>query len=160
MKAVRSVETVAAPSAGRQVAFCSHCGESREPGEAQQRVCGSCGMGLMLEAPEDMAPSSDDLFLVIEATLSVGAVSRSAERFLGVHESDAVNRPIEELLAPADAESADGPGLASAIMWAARGDGEVREMQVRPANTFGVRCRARIGPCGPPDAALLVLSDA
>jgi hypothetical protein len=159
MKALRSVETVAAPKAGRKLAFCSHCGESRETDEVQQRVCDSCGMGLMLEAPEELAPSRDDLFIVIEATLSVGAVSRSAERFLAVHEADAVNRPIDELLAPANAESDDGPGLASAIMWAARGDGEVREMQVRPANTFGVRCRARIGPCGPPDAALLVLSE-
>ena len=30
---------------------------------------------------------------------------------------------------------------------------------VRPWNTFGVRMRARIAPCGPPRAALLVLED-
>jgi hypothetical protein len=29
---------------------------------------------------------------------------------------------------------------------------------IRPRDEFGVRFRARIGPCGPPHAALLVLT--
>ena len=42
---------------------------------------------------------------------------------------------------------------------AASGSGEPRTAVVRPRSEFGVRFRARIGPCGPPHAALLVLAD-
>ena len=40
----------------------------------------------------------------------------------------------------------------------AGGAGDSRTAVVRPRQEFGVRFRARIGPCGPPHAALLVLS--
>lgn len=137
------------------VAFCSHCAHTAD---TDTRVCDSCGLGIVLHAPTAVAPAADEAFLVVEATLSVGAVSRDAERFLGTSEADSVNRPLDELIVGADTESG-GPSLATSVMWAARGDGEVRELTVRPANTFGVRCRARIGPCGPPSAALVVLED-
>jgi hypothetical protein len=42
-------------------------------------------------------------------------------------------------------------------MWAARGEDEPRRVMVRPANVFGVRMPLRVGACGPPRAALLVL---
>ena len=44
----------------------------------------------------------------------------------------------------------------AAVAWAARGEEEVQTVFVRPANLFGVRMRARIVHCGPPQAALLV----
>jgi hypothetical protein len=142
----------------RWPAFCSSCGRAPE-GEPTpfSRVCEACGMGLILRAPPGVAPGPTDAFLVVEATLAVGAVSSEAERFLDVAESHAIHRPVAELIEAADAE-APGESLAAAIMWAARGDG-IRELEVRPAHTFGVRCRARIGPCGPPRAAVLVFSD-
>ena len=137
--------------------FCSHCGEAPDGDPAgAPRVCGSCGMGLMLQAPADVAPDSDAPFLVVDATLIVGAVSQEAERFLAVDEADVVNRPVTELLDVADAEAVD-VDLASAIMWAAGGEVAPRELYVRPTNTFGVRCRARVGPCGPPSAAVVIL---
>ena len=152
--------------AGRQVdapewaAFCSHCAHSVREAEAEvPRVCASCGMGLMLHAPVDVVPTSESAFVVADGTLAVGAMSRVAEEFLGVAEAQAVHRPLTELLAGADAEAA-GVNLASAIMWAAGGDVTTRVAFVRPTNTFGVRCRARIGPCGPPNAAVVVLEDA
>jgi hypothetical protein len=137
------------------VAFCSHCARAAD---TESRVCDSCGLGIVLHALESVAPGPGEAFLVVEATLSVGAVSRDAERFLGTSEADSVNRPLDELIVGADSE-AGGPSLATSVMWAARGDGEVRQVTIRPANTFGVRCRARIGPCGPPSAALVVLED-
>ena len=45
------------------------------------------------------------------------------------------------------------------LMEAARGEGEGRRIVVRPSAEFGIRFWARIGPCGPPRAALVVLSD-
>lgn len=113
-------------------------------------------MGLMLSAPPNIAPAAGDAFLVVNASLLVGAVSQAAERFLDVEEGEAVNRPVTELLASAEAES--GPvDLVTKITRAAAGDGDCRGAVVRPAATFGVRCRAHIGPCGPPSAAVLVL---
>ena len=120
-------------------------------------MCGACALGLILEAAETIAPTAGDAFLVLDRALSVCAVSRGAERLLAISEPDAVNRHLSALLMPADAEEAGGESLAVAVAWAARGDGPVRYTLVRPANTFGIRLNARIGACGPPRAALLVL---
>lgn len=120
-------------------------------------MCGACGLGLILESPADVAPKAGDAFLVLDRTLSVCAVSQAAERLLATSEPDAVNRHITNLLMPAEAEENGGEGLSLAVAWAARGAGATRTTIVRPANTFGIRLTARIGPCGPPRAALLVL---
>ena len=141
-----------------EVRFCSHCGTRPRPGEAisPTRVCAECGLGLLLQSAEDVAPSPGDPFLVLDHTLSVCAVSAAAERLLATPEIEAVNVPIASLLVPADSEDNGGAGLAAAIIWAARGDGGVSRTVVRPTNTFGVRLTARIAGCGPPRAALLV----
>jgi hypothetical protein len=98
--------------------------------------------------------------MVIDSSLTVCAVSKHAERLLNINETDAVNRHIGEFLVPGDAETAPNENLATLVTWAARGDAPQRDVVVRPTNTFGVRYWARIGPCGPPTAALLVLADA
>lgn len=165
MNARPALRLVAAPElapAPPSVPFCSHCGTrpsvsgkpSTSPGS---RVCGACGLGLILEAAEDIAPHAGDAFLVLDRALSVCAVSRGAEELLATSEPDAVNRHITDLLMPADAEEDGGETLAVAVAWAARGDGGSRTTIVRPANTFGIRLTARIAGCGPPRAALLVL---
>jgi hypothetical protein len=94
--------------------------------------------------------------MVLDATLSVCAMSEQAERLLATSETEAVNRHITELVVPADAEAQGPENLAVAVTWAARGDEATRTVVVRPATTFGVRLRARIASCGPPRAALLV----
>jgi hypothetical protein len=141
-----------------EVRFCSHCGTRPRPGEAisATRVCAECGLGLLLQCAEDVAPKPGDPFLVLDHTLSVCAVSAAAERLLATPEIEAVNVPIGSLLAAADADDNGGGSLAAAVIWAARGDGGVTRTVVRPANTFGVRLKARIAGCGPPRAALLV----
>jgi transposase len=141
------------------VSFCSHCG-TRPTVAAERlnsRVCGACGLGLILESRTDIAPRAGDAFLVLDRTLSVCAVSAAAEKLLATTEPDAVNRHITALLMPADAEDAASQSLSLAVAWAARGDAVTRTTVVRPANTFGIRLTARIGSCGPPQAALLVL---
>lgn len=139
--------------------FCGHCA-APSPGGApppSARVCSSCGLGLLLEAREDVVPTSRDAFLVVDSMLLIQAMSREAQTLLGVHEELAINRPVAELLVPADAES-QRAGLAEAIAYAADGhEAEPTRAFVRPWNTFGVRMRARIATCGPPRAALIVL---
>jgi hypothetical protein len=119
-------------------------------------VCPNCELGLLLHASSDVAPTRGDAFLVLDASLSICAVSAAAEDLLATRETEAVNRHITELLVPADAEAQSSSNLAVAVTWAARGDGQTRRVMVRPANTFGVRLGARIASCGPPTAALVV----
>jgi len=75
-------------------------------------------------------------------------------------EERAVNRPVAELLVPADSEAPGPTGFVAAVAQAAGGqDPDTARRFVRPWNTFGVRMRARIATCGPPRAALIVLED-
>lgn len=142
--------------------FCGHCGApppNNETPAPPARVCGECGLGLLLEASAEVAPRRDDAFLIVDGSLAVCALSEAGESLLAVAETDVINRPITELLVPADAEAAGPASLAGAIMQAAGGEDEVRRMMVRPANVFGVRMPLRVGACGPPRAALIVLED-
>ena len=141
------------------VAFCGHCGLAPHPEVAQRtRVCGHCGFGLVLRARSDVAPRTDEPFLVVDSTLSVCAVSAAAEGLLGVDETSAVNKHIVDFLVPADANASSADNLLVLLVAAASGPGAPRTAVVRPREEFGVRFRARIGACGPPHAALLVLA--
>jgi PAS domain-containing protein len=142
------------------VSFCGHCGMPPAPAVAQptSRVCGHCGLGLVLQASADVVPGADEPFLVIDSTLSVCAVSARAEELLGTDETQAVNRHVADFLVPADANAPSAENLLVLLVDAASGTGEPRTAVVRPRQEFGVRFRARIGPCGPPRAALLVLT--
>jgi hypothetical protein len=135
------------------VRFCSHCAE--RPGPAiESRICEECFLGLVLEAGADVAPEVGGAFIVLNDSMAVCAVSRAAESLLAIRETDAVNRHVTELVVPADAEA--GASLAAAVTWAARGDDSLRSVTVRPSNTFGIRMKARIGSCGPSQAAVVV----
>jgi hypothetical protein len=143
--------------------FCGHCAAPSPGGDAPApaaRVCRSCGLGLLLETREDAAPDPDDAFLIVDASLRLHGLSRQAERLLGVREDLVVNRPVSEFVVPADAEAGSRSGLAAAVAEAVGNGIESQHAFVRPANTFGVRVRARIVACGPPRAALIVLESA
>jgi len=145
------------------VAFCGHCGARPEhfPGtDAHSRVCQECQLGLLLETSADVAPALGDPFVVINGSLVVCALSENAEQLLGVGETEAVNHHIGEFLMPADVEARGQDNLIGAILAAAVGDGEPQTVVVRPTDEFGVRLWVKIGSCGPPRAALLVLSAA
>lgn len=139
--------------------FCSRCGEAPEldgPPPPFARTCGACGLGLVVEASAALAPAPGDAFLIVDSSLSVQALSPAAEELLAVDERDAAGRPLTELVVCADVE-AGGGALAHAIAEAA-GHDEPQRLTVRPAREFGVRVPLRIGICGPPRAALLVLA--
>jgi PAS domain-containing protein len=161
MRRLRAVRPVEADKGGLEVvSFCGHCAMRPEPvAQAQpSRVCGHCGLGLVLQATVDLAPRPDEPFLVIDTTLSVCAVSAAAEVLLGIDETQAVNKHVADFLVPADANAPSAENLLALLVEVAGGAGDSRTAVVRPRQEFGVRFRARIGPCGPPHAALLVLS--
>jgi PAS domain S-box-containing protein len=117
-------------------------------------------MGLVLQSPASTAPDATDPFLVVDGSLTICAVSRQAERLLGITETEAVNHHLSDLIVPGDSETPTAGNLVALLASAARGEAPVSNVVVRPANTFGVRYWARVGPCGPPTAALIVLADA
>jgi len=141
--------------------FCGNCAAPAPNEKApvpNARVCQECGLGLLLETRTDVRPSPRDAFLVVDATLTVQAVSLRAESLLDVSEEQALNRPVGELLVPADTEERARREFTRVIVEAATGVDEPAHVYVRPWNTFGVRMRARVGACGPPRAALIVLA--
>lgn len=153
---LRLVPAVAEPQP--QKTFCGHCGAEPET-DIHGRVCGSCGLGVLLTANADAAPSPTDPFMVVDGSLCVCAVSRLAEELLGTDETEAVNRHLSEFLVPADAEAASAENLMDLVINAAGESAEARVAVVRPPDEFGIRFRVQVGACGPPRAALLVLSD-
>jgi len=161
MRRLRALRPVQVDERGLEVvSFCGHCAMQPEPARhaPPSRVCGHCGLGLVLQATIDLAPHPDEPFLVIDTTLSVCAVSAAAEELLGIDETQAVNKHVADFLVPADANAPSAENLLALLVEVASGSGESRTTIVRPRQEFGVRFRARIGPCGPPHAALLVLS--
>ena len=158
----RALRAVRVDAHGRPVeAFCGHCGRPPEVTDQQPstRVCRRCGLGLVLQAPKGVAPQAGEPFLVVDSRLEVCALSRKAEDLLGVPETRAVNRHISEFLTPAAAETASPEDLLTSLVVAATNEEDAHTVVVRPVGEFGVRYRARIGPCGPPKAALIVLSE-
>ena len=141
-----------------RVAFCGHCGEPPPtPMAARSRVCALCGLGVVIEAGKDLAPKPGGSFLIVDRRLQLCGLSRGAESLLGVVEPAAVHRHISDFLEPADAEAGEPDALVGAITAGAGGLAPVRSIVVRPAGEYGVRYAARVGPCGPPQGALIVL---
>ncbi len=136
--------------------FCSHC--AREPsGRRHSRICAHCEMGVILEADPRMAPAPGAAFLVCDELLLVCAVSENAERLLGCSEPEAIHRPLSQLLVGADLDFQGIPRLPELLGEAARGDLDVTETVVAPLDAPHDHLRCRVGSCGSPVAALLVL---
>jgi hypothetical protein len=139
------------------VRFCGHCGLAPPtPMAARSRVCALCGLGVVITAAEDLAPCKGESFIIVDRQLKLCGLSRGAERVLEVNEPDAVHRHICDFLEPADAEAGQGDELLQSVI--AGGFVAPRTLVVRPAGEYGVRYSARVGACGPPAGALIVLA--
>lgn len=154
---LRLVQGEAAEAAPATVWFCGYCAarSPAAPASPHARVCDACGLGLLLETRCDLAPVGRDAFIVVDRQLTVQALSRRAEALLGLCEDAGIDRPLRELLIPADAEAA-GPDALDALVVQAASAAGCLTTHLRPRNIFGVRLKARVGSCGPPRAALLV----
>ncbi|MCW2995715.1 MAG: hypothetical protein JWQ18_3210 [Conexibacter sp.] len=142
-----------------QVSFCGHCGQAPPtPMAPLARVCARCGLGVVISAGADVAPRKGEAFVIVDRQLKLCGLSRGAERVLGVDEPEAVHRHVSDFLEPADAEAGQGDELLQSIIaGAAIGGAEPRNIVVRPTGEYGVRYAARVGSCGPPEGALIVL---
>jgi hypothetical protein len=125
--------------------FCTHCGVVTD--DAPQRVCGSCGLGVVLHCAREAAPRSGAAFLVVTTDLRVSAASVSASELF---DTDPNGQPLLDLL------RGDG-ALPRQVARAAMGSSKVSSAWVRTGE-HGRPLRARIVACGNPPAALVVLS--
>jgi hypothetical protein len=95
--------------------------------------------------------------VVVDRAARVCALSGVAETLLAVTERDAAGCPITELIAPVGDPPEDGPGMVALVRAVASGaQNEGRTRGVAAGATVAIR----VGPCGPPRAALLVLGTA
>ena len=154
------------PDAPRRRTFCGYCGhrpevEAEGGREAQSRVCGECELGLLLTADQALSPAPSDAFLVVDAGLTIRALSKAAERLFAIAETDVVDQPLENVLVPAESSEEARGTLNRLLAGAAHEPLSAREPDVavvRPAREFGVRYRAQVGRCEPGRAALVVLA--
>lgn len=141
--------------------FCSRCGEpaidppAGEKREYEQRVCGICGMGVLLRCSPDALPGARTSFLVVGHDLEVSAVSEAGEaifgteeRLLGVSLLDLLSSPVGDRK------------LSRTVSQAAL---RVHDPVTLPAratvpggDALGMLA-CRVSTCGPPRAALVAL---
>lgn len=117
-------------------------------------------MGLLLRADAEGAPEPDDPFLVVDELLRVRAVSRRAEQLLGMAEVAAVDHHLGEFLVPADLEAEEGGSLADMVRRAVFEGQAPVDVVLRPRDAYGARLTARIAPCTPGPAAVVVIRGA
>ena len=83
--------------------FCTHCAElfdapaGRAATPARGRVCGSCGLGVILTCASATLSEPGAAFLVVTADLRVSAASRQAEALLAIPDGS-YGRPLLSVL--------------------------------------------------------------
>ena len=144
--------------------FCTRCAASAEEPEAQSvpfgfdRVCGRCGMGIMLTAPKKALAGPGAALVIVTREGRISAVSEAAEPLIG-EERGLLGMPIGSALTSTEGDDR----LARQVARAAGAGREVAAATLTPVLQAGdtpTRLNARIASCGPPRAALLVLERA
>ena len=144
-----------------RIRFCSRCGVVREERELpfnppdMERVCGDCGMGVMLTAGRDALPTSGMAFLIVTEDLRISAVSEAAERIFGSETELLGSMLFTTMTSPLGLEE-----LALRIARAAGGDRDVILIPIeleRGARPSFRRLEARVSNCGPPRGALVAI---
>jgi len=138
--------------------FCTHCGAlSEAPVSTPERplrgrVCASCALGVVLTCTPDLLDRGGAALLVVTADLRVSAASQAAEDLLG---DELYGRPLLSVVTSPDGVAE----LARRVVRAATGDRAVTTLRVEPSaiSLPGVSLEARIGACGNPPAALVVI---
>jgi len=139
--------------------FCSRCGEpaidppANEPPPFEQRVCGVCGMGVLLRCSAAALPGAGSAFVIVMRTLEVAALSEAAETIFG-REDKILGKGLLELLESPIGERKFSRAVGQAAL-------RMHEPLTMPARLTSDRADAigtmacRISTCGPPRAALL-----
>jgi hypothetical protein len=138
--------------------FCSYCGypplgRGRSP---SHRVCSRCEMGAVLSAPAGSQPRFYEPFVIVDPALRLQAVSRRAEALLMVDEPAAVEVPLSEfLLCRTDQDQMELSGL---VRHAVGGTRLAARVALRTVADPAMDVVTRVAGCGPPPAALLILT--
>ena len=138
----RIARTDASPK--HAVHFCTHCGALSS--ETAARVCGVCGLGVVLSCEPGVLPRAGAAFLIVKSDLRISAASAAVEPLLG-DPDELVGEPVLDVL------SGD-PSLPRWIARAAMGSRRVTSVALRRGTR---RLNGRVATCGHPAAALLVL---
>jgi hypothetical protein len=148
-----------APRAELSEPFCSYCGYSPVGVRRRRadRVCERCGLGVILYAPAGSAPEAREPFVILDQQLSVQAVSSVAEMLLRVNEPSVLGDPLDGFLVSADGD-ADDAQLWRLIALALAGTPCSDPLQLRTADSRQTYFDAYVTSCGPPAAALIVLT--
>jgi hypothetical protein len=140
--------------------FCTHCGAlfASANGTPERplrgRVCSKCGLGMVLTCSTELIDQPGGAFLVVTSDLRISAASEAAEELLDSGQG-LFGRPLLSVLtSPAGVAE-----LARRVVRAAMGERSIQTVVVEPAakRLAGVSLQARIGNCGSPPAALVVV---
>jgi ribosomal protein S27AE len=140
--------------------FCSRCGEpvvdppaGEAPPAFEQRVCGTCGMGVLLRCSPAALPGTGSAFVIVTRTLEVGAVSEAAEAIFGPEEK-VLGKGLLDLMCSPVGDRKLGRAVSQAAL-------RLHDPLTLPTRLTGERADAigtmacRISTCGPPRAALV-----
>jgi hypothetical protein len=131
------------------IRFCTYCaareGDLDGVEALLRRVCPRCELGVLLTASHELVAAADGALLVVTADLRIGAASAAVEPILGDPEP-LVGSSLPALL--------EGDGLATRVAACALGAAGVSLHRVEAG---GRAMTARVGACGTPPAALVVL---
>ena len=139
-------------------AFCSYCGYpplGRWRSLANQ-VCTRCEQGTILRAPPGLEPRFYEPFVIVDPRLRLQSVSRLAEVMLRLDEPVAVDVPLAEFLACHP--NRDQVDLAGLVRRAVGGSRLATRVGLRTVGDPAIEVVARLGSCGQPPAALLILT--
>jgi hypothetical protein len=141
-------------AAGAEITrFCTHCASLFDAPADRGRVCTNCGLGMVLTCSSATLTAPGASFFVVTADLRVSAASQSAEAMFG--RADGTHgRPLMSLLT-----SPAGVGeMARLVTRAASGTLAPATISVEAASArVAADLEARIGGCGNPPAALVVV---
>jgi hypothetical protein len=139
-------------------AFCSYCGYP-PMGRWRllaHRVCMRCEIGTVLRASPGLQPRFYEPFVIVDSRLRLQAVSYHAEVMLAVDEPAAIDVPLEVfLLCHTDQDQIDLAGLVGRAVGGSR---LATRVEMRTVGDPAIEVVARIAGCGPPPAALLILT--
>jgi hypothetical protein len=142
--------------------FCGRCGEpavdppaGAEPPLLEQRVCGVCGMGVLLRCNPDALPGAGGAFLIVARSLEVAAVSEAAEAIFAPEE-ELTGTNLIDLLTSTIGDRRFAKTVSRAAL-------RVHDAVTVPVRLTGPKADAigtmacRISTCGPPRAALIAV---
>ncbi len=115
-----------------------------------------CEMGTVLRAPPGLQPRFYEPFVIVDSGLCIQAISHHAELMLMVDEPAAAGVPLEEFLVCHP--SRDQIDLAGLVQRAVGGSRLTTRVELCTVGDPAIEVVARVACCGPPAAALLILT--